>query len=492
MNLESLVRDANPAPLASIPGPDSLEARRMLGHLTADHQGIDGRSHRSPLKRSTVWAVVAAAAAVIAAVVTPLVTDQSASLPAHSATQIPASVTQTWRLAGYITQAGLQVSSGSTSLSTSQQSTTQLACPTVTTCYSDGTNLPSLNQNSQSVITVTHDGGATWHQVLSPGHDVYFFGFTCPVPTTCMVAGAVPNTNTSPSLYTTTDGGQSWTTQLMPGSNPSAVVLSCATISDCVVLEDVPANGDNIKGVAYITSDGGHTWTNSVLPKSFMAGGSAEPGLQCFADGRCIAIGNEATSTRALQTVAMIYSTNDGATWEVGTLPQVAPSISASGLMSCADDEHCVSIESAQNDNGGITTSGVLVTNDGGETWSSFPVTDLNSVDASTPMSFDSISCSNPSDCWAAGGMYESLCQGSCPYVPNRGVLMATVNGGQTWSTVPLPTPPSQTLQYAQIFPVSCIADGNCFAVGSLNTTQSASQAGSPLAGQNVLLTNGD
>jgi hypothetical protein len=119
MNLESLVRDANPAPLASIPGPDSLEARRMLGHLTADHQGIDGRSHRSPLKRSTVWAVVAAAAAVIAAVVTPLVTDQSASLPAHSATQIPASVTQTWRLAGYITQAGLQVSSGSTSLAPS-------------------------------------------------------------------------------------------------------------------------------------------------------------------------------------------------------------------------------------------------------------------------------------------------------------------------------------------------------------------------------------
>jgi hypothetical protein len=179
MNLESLVRDANPAPLASIPGPDSPEARRTLVRLTADHQGIDGLSHRSPLKRSRVWAVVAAAAVVVAAVVTPLVADHSTSSPAHFATRIPAAVSETWRLAGYITQPGLQVSSGSTSLSTSQQSTTQLACPTVTTCYSDGTNVPSVKQNSQSVITVTHDGGATWHQVLSPGHDVYFFGFTC-------------------------------------------------------------------------------------------------------------------------------------------------------------------------------------------------------------------------------------------------------------------------------------------------------------------------
>lgn len=490
MNLESLVRDANPAPLASIPGPDSLEARRTLGQLTADRRAVDGPNQRLFVQRRTLWAV-AAATLVIAAVVTPLLAHQSTSSPAHSATRIPTAVSETWRLAGYITQPGLQVSSGSTSLSTSQQSTTQLACPTVTTCYSDGSNVPSLNENSQSVITVTHDGGATWHQVLSPGHDVYFFGFTCPVPTACMVAGAVPNTKTAPSLYTTTDGGQSWTTRPMPGSDTSAVVLSCATISDCVVLENVPAGEDNMEGVAYVTSDGGHTWTNSALPKSFMAGGSADPGLQCFSDGRCIATGNEATATRAQQTVAMIYSTDDGATWEVGTLPPAAPSISASGLMSCADDEHCVSIESAQNGNGGITTSGVLVTNDGGEAWSSFPVTDLNSANASTPMSFDSISCSNASDCWASGQMYESLCQGSCPYVPDRGVLMATVNGGQTWSTVPLPTPPSQTLQYEEIFPVSCIVEANCFAVGSLNTTQSAAQAGSPLVGQNVLLTNG-
>jgi photosystem II stability/assembly factor-like uncharacterized protein len=306
-----------------------------------------------------------------------------------------------------------------------------------------------------------------------------------------MVAGAVPDTKTAPSLYTTTDGGQNWTTRPMPGSDTSAVVLSCATISDCVVLENVPTGGDNMGGVAYITSDGGRTWTNAALPKSFMASGSADPGLQCFADGRCIATGNEATATRTQQTVAMIYSTDDGATWEVGTLPPAAPSISASGLMSCADDEHCVSIESAQNGNGRITTSGVLVTNDGGETWSSFPVTDLNSANAATPMSFDSISCSNASDCWASGQMYESLCQGSCPYVPARGVLMATVNGGQTWSPVPLPTPPRPTLQYAVIFPVSCIVDANCFAVGALNTTQSASQAGSPLVDQNVVLTNG-
>lgn len=68
---------------------------------------------------------------------------------------------------------------------------------------------------------------------------------------------------------------------------------------------------------------------------------------------------------------------------------------------------------------------------------------------------------------------------------------MATSDGGQTWTTVPLPAPPSPTLQYGSVWPVDCVIGADCFAVGSLETTQAAEKAGTPIVNQNVLLTNG-
>lgn len=490
MNIETIVRDANPAPLDTVPGPDSLEARRTLLRLTSGDQGPAAVRHRSPIKHPAVLTVFGVAALVIAAIVTPIVTHRStpSRVPATAAT--PTAPTGGWKLAGYITEPGARVSSGSIQLSTSQQFTTQLACPTATTCYSDGTNIANAKQNSQSVITVTHDGGATWHQVLAPGHGIYFYGFTCPDPSRCMVASAVPNSDASPSMFTTTDGGTTWTSLSMPGSDASTVALSCATSSDCVVLETA-RGGAGPTGASYFTTDGGQTWSNSTLPSSFFPSGTGDPDLQCFVNGRCIAMGNQADGAHGQKSLAVIYSANGGASWTSGKLPPMTPSVTTFGVLSCADVEHCVAIESTQGTSGFIATSGALVTDDGGQTWTSLPTTDLNSANSSTPMSFDSISCSTATDCWASGHIYESLCQGSCAYVPPRGALMATTDGGQTWTAVPLPTPPSPTLQYGVVSPVSCVIGRDCFAVGVLATTQAAAEAGTPIVNQDVVLTNG-
>jgi photosystem II stability/assembly factor-like uncharacterized protein len=494
MNIETLVREANPAPLDTVPGPDSFEARRTLLQLTSEDHGARSVRQRLQERRPVAFAIFAVAALVISAVVLPFVTHHSTPSRVHTAVGTRRVQLGSWKLAGYITQPGVQVSSGSIQLSTSQQFTTQLACPTSTTCYSDGTNVANVNQNSQSVITVTHDGGATWHQVLAPGHGIYFYGFTCPNPNTCMVAGSVPNSDTSPSMFTTTDGGTSWTSLPMPGSDASTVALSCATISHCVVLENV-RSGENPKGVSYFTTDGGHTWNNSTLPGSYLPSGTGDPDLQCFVDGRCIAMGNQAVDAhgqRGQDSVAAIYSTDEGATWASGTVPPMTSSITTFGVVSCADGEHCVSIESAQSTNGSIpATSGVLVTDDGGQTWTSIPTAELNPAGPATPTSFDSISCSSAMDCWASGQTYESLCQGSCAYVPPQGVLMATNDGGQSWTAVPLPTPPSPILQYGAVSPVSCVIGADCFAVGILATTKAAANGGTPTVNQDVVLTNG-
>ena len=136
------------------------------------------------------------------------------------------------------------------------------------TCYSDGTYLPSLHQNSRAVISVTHDGGSTWQVSLQPNDETYFFGFTCPTANTCMVAGQIPNAGNSPSMYVTSDGGQSWTSHKIPGVNISTVLLSCATPSTCVAM--YRPTSASVTGVSFVTSDGGERWTAATLPPSFV------------------------------------------------------------------------------------------------------------------------------------------------------------------------------------------------------------------------------
>ena len=82
---------------------------------------------------------------------------------------------------------------------------------------------------TQFVLTVTHNGGATWQQSLLPPDGTSFMGFTCPTTTTCMVP-AVNGYNPAPGyMFTTVDGGQSWTSLPLPGGDVSLVQLSCAS-----------------------------------------------------------------------------------------------------------------------------------------------------------------------------------------------------------------------------------------------------------------------
>jgi len=447
-----------------------------------------GSRERSAFRRSLAPLIsVAAAVLVVVAIAVPLAHHPSTSATHSQPGTKPVELPRTWTLAGYISLPGWQVSAGGQALSTSQQFTTQLACPTVTTCYSAGENDASTDDNSESVITVTHDGGATWQRSLNPENGIYFFGITCPTSITCMVAGEVPNTRQPPSLFTTTDGGRRWTSRPMPGDNIDSPLLSCSSTTDCVVLGILlsPNGRTQNKSVLYVTSDGGRHWTTSAVPKGFLPSGQSA--LQCFPGGRCIAAGTEATGRVLDQAAVMIYSTDGGVTWSSASAPPVS---AIAGMMSCVDDQHCVSIEQKDLHSGEQTESGVLVTDDGGQTWSSYRAHELDPADnKKTALNFDSISCSTASDCWTSGLLYESLCQGSCPYAASQGVIMATVNGGRSWSKEPLPTPPTPTLQYVSIYPMSCVTATVCFAVGTLGLTDAASKAGLPMSlSQDVVL----
>jgi photosystem II stability/assembly factor-like uncharacterized protein len=323
---------------------------------------------------------------------------------------------------------------------------------------------------------------------LRPDNDTYFFGFTCLTTNICMVAGQVPNDGTSSAMYVTTDGGQDWTSHKIPGVNDSPVLLSCATSSNCVALYDeqgpMAANAEST--AAFVTSNGGTTWTPAKLPPSFLATDSSE-GLQCFSGGRCVATGYIQVGNRGQGQASVIFSTDGGATWSTGSVPTLGAIV---GIMSCSSAVHCTSIESDNNSGGFLTTSGVLVSSDGGQSWTALPSETLTPSGLSGTPSIDSLSCPNDSQCWATGSVLGSTCQGSCPYVPDTAFIMATNDGGETWSNQPLPTPPSTSLQYVQTYPVNCVNGTECFVVGTLGSTEASSQAGNPLVQQDVVLTN--
>jgi hypothetical protein len=261
--------------------------------------------------------------------------------------------------------------------------------------------------------------------------------------------------------------------------------LSCATALKCATI-GLLQTPTAPTPTSYFTANGGQSWEPSALPPSFFPSENDQLALECFPNGHCIAAGTGGSGPLGQGLASMIYSTDGGATWESATAPSMT---ATSGLMSCSDDSHCVSIESSNDRNGYQTASGELVTNDGGLTWSAVPATGLESLNTSTPMSFDSISCPTTADCWASTHLIESECNGSCPYVPDQAIILATSNGGLTWIAEPLPASPSASLQYVTDYPVYCVSGTDCRAVGTLELTKSASGAGLPMVQQDVVLT---
>ena len=498
--LFSLVRQAFPEIDGDTLSPTGLQARAVLDRVL-DRTRLVELDQRAPLDGGNetarpdrgarrparlpfavpVGVMVAAAAAVLLIVSLATALLPSPRHPGNTqtrTTQQPSSTqpsgqtgrsvrpSGTWQLAGYITEPGWQAQLGSGSY------VDQLTCPTTTTCYSAGPDLGVAQDSlpeTQFVLTVTHNGGATWQQSLLPPDGTSFMGFTCPPTTTCMVP-AVNGYNPAPGyMFTTVDGGQSWTSLPLPGGDVSLVQLSCATTSACVAVE---SQDNPMENVVYFTTDAGHDWTASAFSATFVPDIGSADDLQCFPNGRCISVGTS-TSSAVQNTASMIYSTDGGATWESSTEPSVE---SDADVMSCADAEHCVSIEAMTQHDGMQNTTGVLVTDDGGQSWSASPADGLAAANGLSPLTFDAISCPTTTQCWASGEAGGSPKFDS--NVPTQGQLMATADGGQSWHTEQLPAVQDATLQ--GVTSVSCPTATYCFA------------GAESLSGQQIMLSNDD
>lgn len=326
---------------------------------------------------------------------------------------------------------------------TSLQNGVELTCPTAQTCYARVFPPPAAGSVSSTLtIEVTHDGGTTWQQADLPAdvtEDSGQFGpIDCLSEDTCLTL--VSNTSWSYEIVETTDGGQTWTT--LPGPAPLSTEfgvaggISCTSSTSCVLIGSYAVGTSQVgQWDAEVTSDGGQTWTQAALPAS------ASAGVQCFTGGNCITAGD--------------YSTDGGLSWSAGSLPSGIP---AAWSMSCGDSSDCVATT------GGLSGTQVIVTTDGGRSWTQVPASGL--VSSLLP----TVTCATASTCWASsGGVVRAA--GPAPATMTSGplstepqpqpVLDSTADQGQTWQAAQLPA----SYGITALGNVSCSSTTSCFAL---------------------------
>lgn len=251
------------------------------------------------------------------------------------------------------------------------------------------------------------DGSAKWLNALPTSNDLT--SISCPSASACFAAGEAG------TIVATKDSGATWSSQ-GSGTASDLAGISCATASTCVAVGGF--------GTIVETTDGGATWTKKP------SGTAAElNGVSCTTSSRCSAVGSGGT----------IIATHDaGQSWS----SQTSGTDSALRGVSCASASTCYAVGDLYVTHPGSIpgttgyTAGVLITGDGGSTWTP---RDTNTL----ARRLHSISCPTASTCFAGG---------------DAEVIVATGNGGSTWSQKFAPSQRSLGLACASV--TDCVAVG--------------------------------
>ena len=160
--------------------------------------------------------------------------------------------------------------------------------------------------------------------------------------------------------------------------------------------------------------------------------GASFNGIACPSPSNCLVVGTDAVGK------GTIVATHDGgASW----LPLII-GVPSAGLnaIACPDTDHCVAVGAS---------NAVFVTTDGGTTWNS-PTT----VPSGANHNLTSVSCPDDQHCWAI----------------DAGGVIATNDGGATWSALSWSLPPSFEPQTGALDAIACPTTTDCVSVGSVTT----------------------
>jgi hypothetical protein len=213
--------------------------------------------------------------------------------------------------------------------------------------------------------------------------------------------------------------------------------------------------------VAPITSSAATSgWSVSTVPGSgvddVLLGTACTGGAQCFAAG--VTLRN--LSSPAAAPTAIIDSWN-GASWTYSTGAPLPAGVGG-GLfdITCANPVDCWAVGTQLEDGGNGNSTGALVENWNGTTWSVVPIPTPSGTGVVGAF-LQGVSCTSPSSCIAVG--YTTDIHGG-----NLNDLIEQWNGS-SWTIVP-GAATAQT--YDQLMRVNCLSADNCWAVGNAGPVQ--------------------
>ena len=245
-----------------------------------------------------------------------------------------------------------------------------------------------------------------------------------------------------------------WYTQLRSTDGSWLSAVTCPSSTSCIAV------GTGATGNALVeqTTNAGGNWvvdTNGVSGLGLNA-------ISCAGAFHCMAVGGERRGANLSASNTILVTTDGGTTWSAGSIPSVNDYLTS---VSCSDTEHCWATGAL----GLGGTSTIIMTGDGGSVWEnqawSGPPLPENAV-ALIGSQLNAITCPTSNDCLVVGQATYSTTLS--PPIETQGVVSTTSNGGQSWQT--------QLVVANNITGISCPIVQECFAVGQNSGQQSVFQ----------------
>ena len=295
-----------------------------------------------------------------------------------------------------------------------------LGLPKSISSFSVPTRPPTNSPITAHWVTPTNESGAP--EVPMPGGAVEgrgsFNAISCPTTTRCIAVGGDKSLNGVVS--TSNNGGSSWTADVVASGLPELNAVSCVSATNCVAVGN---------GGVVTSADGGMTWVPHTIPTA----NTSLLGINCTSSTTCMSVGVSPGDAGPYGGQVLV-SVNGGVTW---VTPKLPTSIGALGSVDCPSSTFCVAV-GAQ----------ILVSDDGGKSWSP------RFVNGGTGI-LRSVACSSTTTCVAIGSNPMGVTDASASAF---GVI--TVDGGATWSAVPMPA------RSWMINAISCSSDDACATSG--------------------------
>lgn len=243
----------------------------------------------------------------------------------------------------------------------------------------------------------TSNGGVSWRPGSVPSGVSVLEGVACSAGARCTAVGYSFANNRSPVIVFSSDGGRTWVLAQTPKLDPQQVApqltaVTCQPGGRCVAVgfaNHVPGTGPRDRPLAYVSTDAGAQWRSTTVAAASVLTVPDLLGVSCSGPSTCVAVGSAYPAGAG---VAM--SRNGGTTWTVERIGDQISGLLLRGV-TCVSVTTCVAVGSS------FGRGQVLVTTDGGSTWTSQTV-------PSSVASLESVSCPAATRCVAVGRSEQS------------------------------------------------------------------------------------